>query len=116
MPPSVPFVADVNNAHTLTDIRRDLARWQALRLLWLEDPVWPPEDMLACPPWPGVPVAVGADLGSSEQLALYAAAPAVSFIQPDVCMLGGVSEVLKILKSAPRAGLRSAPCVLPRDS
>ena len=41
IPLSVEFVADLNNAHALADIRRDEARWQSLNLLWLEDPVWP---------------------------------------------------------------------------
>jgi L-alanine-DL-glutamate epimerase-like enolase superfamily enzyme len=107
--PPVPFVADVNNAHAMADIRRDIGRWQALSLLWLEDPVWPPEDMLECPPLPGLPVGLGADLGSAEQLARYSRAPAVNFIQPDVCMLGGVSEMLKGLAAAPRPGLAIAP-------
>jgi L-alanine-DL-glutamate epimerase-like enolase superfamily enzyme len=107
--PSLPFVADVNNAHTMADIRRDLGRWQAFNLLWLEDPVWPPEDMLACEPLPGVPVGLGADLGSAEQLAPYSRAPAVNFIQPDVCMLGGVSEMLRVFAAAPRPGLAIAP-------
>lgn len=107
--PPVPFVADVNNAHAMTDIRRDLGRWQALSLLWLEDPVWPPEDMLDCAPLSGVPVGLGADLGSAEQLALYARARAVNFIQPDVCMLGGVTELLKVIALPSRAGLAIAP-------
>lgn len=104
-----PFIADLNNAHTLSDIRRDMARWQALNLFWLEDPVWPPEDMLSCPPLPKLPVALGADLGSAEQLGLYARAPAVHFIQPDVCMIGGISEMLKLLKADRRPGLVVAP-------
>jgi L-alanine-DL-glutamate epimerase-like enolase superfamily enzyme len=77
--------------------------------LWLEDPVWPPEDMLGCMPLPQVPVGLGADLGSAEQLALYGRATAVNFIQPDVCMLGGVSEMLKVFAKAPRQGLAIAP-------
>jgi D-galactarolactone cycloisomerase len=105
----MPFVADVNNAHTLADIRRDLARWQALGLLWLEDPVWPPEDMLECPALPGVPIGLGADLGSAEQLGLYSRAPAVAFIQPDVCMIGGVSEMVKAVGAVRRPGLAVAP-------
>jgi L-alanine-DL-glutamate epimerase-like enolase superfamily enzyme len=99
----------VNNAHTLAYIRRDLARWQALELLWLEDPVWPPEDMLECPALPGVPIGLGADLGSAEQLGLYSRAPAVAFIQPDVCMIGGVSEMAKAVGAARRPGLAVAP-------
>jgi L-alanine-DL-glutamate epimerase-like enolase superfamily enzyme len=107
--PLMPFVADVNNAHTLADVRRDLARWQALDLLWLEDPVWPPEDMLQCPALSGVPVGLGADLGSAEQLALYGRATAVGFIQPDVCMIGGVSEMQKVLRADRKPGLAVAP-------
>jgi len=104
-----PFIADLNNAHGLSDIRRDIVRWQALNLFWLEDPVWPPEDMLSCPPLSRLPVALGADLGSAEQLELYARAPAVDFIQPDVCMIGGVSEMLKFLNADRRPELVVAP-------
>ena len=50
--PQMPFVADCNNAHTLADVQGSLARWQALDLLWLEDPVWPPEAMLEQPQLP----------------------------------------------------------------
>lgn len=89
--PRLPFVADCNNAHTLHDVRGSLARWQALDLLWLEDPVWPPEALLAEPSLPRVIVGLGADLGSAEQLAVYAKTP-VGVLQPDICMIGGVSE------------------------
>ncbi len=89
--PDLPFVADCNNAHALADVQKNLARWQALDLLWLEDPVWPPEALLAKPALPRITVGLGADLGSAEQLAVYAKAP-VGVLQPDICMIGGVSE------------------------
>ena len=44
--PRLPFVADCNNAHTMADIQAGLSRWQALDLMFLEDPVWPPEALL----------------------------------------------------------------------
>src|SRR5262249_23501948 len=93
----IPFVADCNNAHELADISRDRARWRALDLLWLEDPVWPPEGILDLPTQPGIPIGLGADLGSAEQLALYARAPSVAVAQPDVGMIGGVSEAVRAL-------------------
>lgn len=89
--PRLPFVADCNNAHALPDVLASLARWQALDLLWLEDPVWPPEALLAEPSLPRITVGLGADLGSAEQLAVYARTP-VGVLQPDICMIGGVSE------------------------
>ncbi len=91
VPRNVPFVADSNNAHTLASIRSEEARWRALDLLFFEDPFWPPEDLLAMDRMAGVPIGMGADFGSTEQMAVYAKAPAIAVLQPDVCMLGGVT-------------------------
>ena len=109
VPPSMEFVADCNNAHTLADIHREAARWQALNLLWLEDPVWPPEILLDSPALSGITVGLGADLGSAEQLALYAKAAPVGVVQPDVCMLGGLSEAAKALAVVKPMGVAVAP-------
>ena len=109
IPLSVQFVADLNNAHALADVRRDEARWQALNLLWLEDPVWPPEILLDSAAMPGITVGLGADLGSAEQLALYAKAAPVDVEQPDVCMLGGISESLKALAALKAMDVVIAP-------
>jgi D-galactarolactone cycloisomerase len=109
IPAATPFVADCNNAHTLADIRRDEKRWAALDLLWLEDPSWPPEDLLDCPALPGIVVGMGADLGSAEQMALYAKAAAIGVLQPDVCMLGGLSEARRALAVLAAAKKIAAP-------
>src|SRR5262245_2374423 len=109
IPAATPFVADCNNAHALADIRRDEKRWAALDLLWLEDPIWPPEDLLACPAMPGIVVGMGADLGSAEQMALYAKASSIGVLQPDVCMLGGLSEARRTLAMLAAAQKTAAP-------
>ena len=109
IPAATPFVADCNNAHTLADIRRDEKRWAALDLLWLEDPSWPPEDLLDCPALPGIVVGMGADLGSAEQMALYARAASIGVLQPDVCMLGGLSEARRALAVLAAAKKIAAP-------
>ena len=109
VPREVPFVADSNNAHTLADIRRDEARWRALGLLFFEDPFWPPEDLLAMDRMPGVPIGMGADFGSTEQMAVYANAPAISVLQPDVCMLGGITEASRAVRMVEAAGKVPAP-------
>jgi D-galactarolactone cycloisomerase len=92
IPAATPYVADSNNAHTLADIQRDAKRWAALNLLFFEDPFWPPEDLLECPALPGIVIGMGADFGSAEQMAVYSKTPAIGVLQPDVCMLGGLSE------------------------
>lgn len=109
VPASVPFVADCNNAHTLADIRRDEARWRALGLLWFEDPYWPPEDLLSCPKLEGITIGMGADFGSTEQMALYTKAPSIGVLQPDVCMLGGLTEARRALAMLASAGMTAAP-------
>jgi L-alanine-DL-glutamate epimerase-like enolase superfamily enzyme len=109
VPANVPFVADSNNAHSLADIRRDETRWRALDLLFFEDPFWPPEDLLAMGKLPGVPIGMGADFGSTEQMAVYAKAPAIAVLQPDVCMLGGLSEASKAVAMVEAAGKIAAP-------
>lgn len=107
--PQMPFVADCNNAHTMADVHAALSRWQALDLVFLEDPVWPPEALLEQPPLPRVTVGLGADLGSAEQLAVYARAPSVGVVQPDICMIGGVSEAWRAMALLARLGVSIAP-------
>ena len=109
VPKNIPFVADSNNAHALADIRRDEARWRALDLLFFEDPLWPPEELLGMEKMAGVPIGMGADFGSTEQMALYAKAPAIAVLQPDVCMLGGLSEACKAVQMVEAAGKVPAP-------
>lgn len=116
IPATTPFVADCNNAHTLADISGDEKRWAALDLLWLEDPIWPPEALLDCPALPGIVVGMGADLGSAEQMALYSKAPLIGVLQPDVCMLGGLSEAkraLAVLAAAKKVAAPHTPFVGP---
>jgi len=109
VPREIPFVADSNNAHTLADIRRDEARWRALDLFFFEDPFWPPEDLLSMDRMDGVPIGMGADFGSTEQMAVYAKAPAIAVLQPDVCMLGGLGEAGRALAMVEAAGKIPAP-------
>jgi L-alanine-DL-glutamate epimerase-like enolase superfamily enzyme len=108
IPVATPFVADCNNAHTLADIRRDEKRWAALNLLFFEDPYWPPEDLLTSPALPGLTIGMGADLGSAEQMAIYTKAPSIGVLQPDVCMLGGLSEARRALAVIAAAGKTAA--------
>ena len=106
---AIPFVADCNNAHAMADILRESARWRALNLLWLEDPVWPPEILLDHPALPEITIGLGADLGSAEQITLYGKAPSVGVTQPDVCMIGGVSETLRAMDALKDLDVSVAP-------
>jgi L-alanine-DL-glutamate epimerase-like enolase superfamily enzyme len=109
IPSATPYVVDCNNAHTIAEVRRDEKRWAALALLFFEDPLWPPEELLATPAMPGITVGMGADLGSAEQIALYAKAASIGVLQPDVCMLGGLSEAHRALAAIEAAHKTPAP-------
>ncbi len=109
VPADIPFVADLNNAHALSDILREAARWQALSLLWLEDPVWPPEILLDAGKLADIVVGLGAEAGSAEQLELYTKAASVGVLQPDVCMIGGVSEAVRALDALTAHQVSVAP-------
>jgi len=109
VPKTIPFVADSNNAHTLAAIRKDEARWRALDLLFFEDPFWPPEELLTMGKMAGVPIGMGADFGSTEQMAVYAKAASIAVLQPDVCMLGGLTEARKAVAMVEAAGKTAAP-------
>ena len=109
IPAATPYVVDCNNAHTLADIKRDEKRWAAMNLLFFEDPLWPPEELLTAPAMAGITVGMGADLGSTEQMALYTKAPSVGVLQPDVCMLGGLSEAKRTLGMLAVAKKTAAP-------
>lgn len=105
----VAFVADLNNGWTAPELETRAARLRDLSLLWLEDPVWPPESLLTAGALDGLRIGVGGDLGSAEQLGLYVAAPAVAVAQPDVCMLGGLSETIGAARRAESVGRSVAP-------
>jgi L-alanine-DL-glutamate epimerase-like enolase superfamily enzyme len=107
--PGTPFVADLNNGRSLQELESEGARWRDLDLLWLEDPIWPPEDLLEQPAVAGIRFGVGGDLGSAEQFAFYARAPSVGVVQPDVCMLGGLSEAIRVVC----LGAGGGPAIVP---
>lgn len=107
--PAMPFVADCNHVHTPADVTASLGRWQALGLQFLEDPAWPPETWLDSPALPRVTIGLGADLGSAEQMAVYGRAPAVGVLQPDVCMIGGVTEKRRAIALIEPLGVAISP-------
>jgi L-alanine-DL-glutamate epimerase-like enolase superfamily enzyme len=103
------IAVDMHNRRTPDGLAQEVRRLAELNLFWLEDPVWPPEALLDTPPVPDIPVATGADLGSAEQLAVYAASRAVNIIQPDLCMIGGVSEMIRAVPLLRSLGVRIMP-------
>jgi L-alanine-DL-glutamate epimerase-like enolase superfamily enzyme len=101
--PDTEITLDVNCAWTLNEARKTAAELKELRLKWLEEPVWPPENFdglsqlrKTC----GIPIAAGENVATPMDFERLMAAGAVDFVQPSVAKMGGITELLKIFPSA----------------
>ena len=101
--PDVEIMLDVNCPWTLLEARAKAEELKEVRLKWLEEPVWPPEnyDGLAqlrrvC----GIPIAAGENSSTLMDFERLLAAEAVDFVQPSVAKMGGISELRKIFPTA----------------
>jgi D-galactarolactone cycloisomerase len=106
------LMMDVNCPWT---VEQSLAMADAVReydLLWLEEPVWPPEDFAGlaqvrrqC----GIRIGAGENNMSAPHFAQMFAAGAVDFAQPSVTKIGGVTEFMKVVVLAAQHGVAVMP-------
>ena len=93
----------MNCPWTLIEARAKAHELKEIRLKWLEEPIWPPEnyDGLAqlrrsC----GIPIAAGENSSTLMDFERLLAAEAVDFVQPSVAKMGGITELRKIFSIA----------------
>ena len=82
------------------------------RPLFLEEPVWPPEDFATLAKvrkQSGLGVAAGENACTVHQFRQMMDAGAVSHAQPSVTKVGGITEYLKVVALADEHGVRLAP-------
>jgi len=80
--------------------------------LFLEEPVWPPEDFATLAEvrqQGGLGVAAGENACTVHQFRQMMDAGAVSHAQPSVTKVGGITEYLKVVALADKLGVRLAP-------
>jgi L-alanine-DL-glutamate epimerase-like enolase superfamily enzyme len=101
--PDVALMVDVNCAWTVNQARARAEDLRKIRLKWLEEPVWPPEnyDGLAqlrgtC----GIPIAAGENVPTLMEFGRLLDAGAVDFVQPSPAKMGGVTELCKVFAVA----------------
>ena len=96
---TVALMVDVNCAWSR---REAIEHAQALRscdLVWLEEPVWPPEDYRALRQvgeGGGVPIAAGENASTPQDFALLASDARCDYLQPSVTKAGGISGFLEV--------------------
>jgi len=102
----IPLAIDVNCAWRVEDVRTRLPRLAGLKLAWLEEPVFPPEDFatLASLRGAGVPISAGENWCTAHQFEQALKLGAVDSIQPSVTKVGGISECLRIAALAKQHG------------
>jgi len=108
--PDVALTNDVNCNWTAERVRAVADDLRALDLLWLEEPIFPPEavsEIAALQRETGLAMASGENLCTEHQFAQLIAA-GVAYVQPSVTKIGGIAETLATRRRAAEAGLSCA--------
>jgi len=98
----VPLSVDVNCAWDEAFSRRAIPKLLELGVIWLEEPIFPPEDFatLARLSGLGLPIAAGENWCTRWQFEAAIAAGAADCLQPSVTKIGGIHEYLAVIMAA----------------
>ncbi|HYF19402.1 MAG TPA: mandelate racemase/muconate lactonizing enzyme family protein [Ramlibacter sp.] len=106
----LPLMVDAN-CHWRPAELQEVCRWMP-PLLWLEEPVWPPENHAALADLRRrhrVPTAAGECTPSVTDFERMMALGAVDFAQPSVTKIGGITAMRRVMQQAQRLGVGIAP-------
>jgi L-alanine-DL-glutamate epimerase-like enolase superfamily enzyme len=108
----VPLMVDMNCPMDEADATAFAHACRAAAPLFLEEPVWPPEDFAALAKVRlngGLDIAAGENACTVHQFRQMMAAGAVSHAQPSVIKVGGITEYLKVAALADEMRVSLAP-------
>ncbi|MEO8559261.1 MAG: mandelate racemase/muconate lactonizing enzyme family protein [Rhodospirillales bacterium] len=110
--PDVALTVDTNCPHRFDGALAMAKSFAAHDLLWLEEPLWPPED------WAGlarigkdsaIAIAAGENASTLADFHHMLAAGAVTYAQPSVTKIGGLTGFLDVLTLAKSKNVKVAP-------
>jgi D-galactarolactone cycloisomerase len=109
--PGAAIMLDVNCAWLPPAAHRMAASLRNDGLAWLEEPVWPPEDVdgLASLRRHGIPLSAGENVAGLYGFKSLIEAGAIDVAQPSVTKIGGISEMVRIIHLCQAAGIAVAP-------
>ncbi|MDE2380404.1 mandelate racemase/muconate lactonizing enzyme family protein [Bradyrhizobium sp.] len=110
--PDIPLMVDMNCPLTAEQAIAFAAECRAARPMFLEEPVWPPEDFAGLAEVRrkgGLDIAAGENACTVYQFGQMMRAGAVSHAQPSVIKVGGVTEFAKIAALADELGVEIVP-------
>ncbi len=106
------LTVDTNCAWTAEQAERLLPRIEEAQPAWIEEPLFPPEDFEALASLASrtrIPLAAGENACTAVEFARMIRVRAVTYPQPSVTKVGGVTEFASVLKLAERAGMTCMP-------
>jgi L-alanine-DL-glutamate epimerase-like enolase superfamily enzyme len=109
--PDTPIMVDCNCPWTVAEAIAMAHKLQKFNLTWLEEPVWPPEDhagLARVQAQGGIPTAAGENAMLPEFKGLLEAG-AISYAQPSVTKVGGVTMMRKVMALAEAHGVTVVP-------
>jgi L-alanine-DL-glutamate epimerase-like enolase superfamily enzyme len=89
--PGIPLMLDTNCAWTPDEAKIVADKITSAKLLWLEEPIWPPEDFSALADLrksTGVPIATGENASSEQDFLAAVEMGAADYIQPSATKVG----------------------------
>ena len=107
--PKVRLTTDINCNWSVEDAARLMPHMKRLDLYWVEEPLFPPDDEKALKALIdyGVPIASGENACTSVEFARTM--PAITYMQPSVTKIGGVSEFARVADMAKTQGRTIMP-------
>ena len=107
----IPIMVDCNCPWTVDEAIERAQRLQPLNLTWLEEPVWPPEDhegLARVRTQGGIRTAAGENAMLPEFRRMFELG-ALSYAQPSVTKVGGVTQMRKVMALADAYGVTVVP-------
>jgi L-alanine-DL-glutamate epimerase-like enolase superfamily enzyme len=110
--PGVPIMVDTNCPWTVVEAVAMARRLAPLDIHWLEEPVWPPENLAGLAEVRvrgGIPTAAGENYGTVWEFRRACEAGAINYAQPSVTKIGGVTELRRVMTIAETFGVQVVP-------
>ena len=110
--PNVPIMVDTNCPWTVTEAIEMAHRLAPFDLHWLEEPVWPPENLAGLAEVRargGIPTAAGENYGTVWEFRRACEAGAINYAQPSITKIGGVTEMRRVMTVAETFGVQVVP-------
>ncbi len=105
------LMVDVNCPWSVTEASEIAERLKTLELTWLEEPVWPPDDVagLAQVRQQGVPLSAGENAAGVQGIKTLLEQQAIDVVQPSVAKIGGIGAMLQVFALAEQHGVKVVP-------